>query len=140
MENGKLLLLHLTLRLHLGSRPSHAAIRGSGPRRTRPPDGVIDSQTVKTTEVGSPKGYNARKKVSDRQRHLLVDTLRLIWELAVLLASPTNWDGSICMFERVGEELPHPARVLTDAAYQALTGWTSKNVSWVLDIMTCREG
>lgn len=40
-----------------------------------PSAGVIDSQSVKTTESGGIQGYDAGKKVKDRKRHIVTDTL-----------------------------------------------------------------
>jgi putative transposase len=70
---------------------------------------------------------------------LLVDTLGLIWGLAVLPASPTDWDGAVEVFTRIGKGLPRLMRVWADANYRALSDWVSKNVSWVLDIVTRRD-
>ena len=44
------------------------------------------------------------------------------------------------MFQRVGKGLPRLARVWADSAYRARAAWASTNATWVLDIVTRREG
>ena len=78
--------------------------------------------------------------MAGRKRHLLVDTLGLIRGLAVLPAAPTDWDGAVEVFKRVGRTLPRLARVWADAAYRALADWVAANARWALDIVTRREG
>jgi putative transposase len=70
----------------------------------------------------------------------LVDTLGLIWGLAVLPASPTDWEGAVEVFKRVGKGLPRLMRVWADSNYRALANWVGKNAKWVLDIVTRRDG
>jgi putative transposase len=80
--------------------------------------------------------------VAGRKRHLLVDTMGLIWGLAVLPAGPTDWDGAVEVFRRVGGTPPRLAKVWADANYRvgALLAWIAANCEWVLGVVTGRPG
>jgi len=40
-----------------------------------PSAAIIDSQSVKTTESGGPRGYDAGKKINGQKRHIMTDTI-----------------------------------------------------------------
>jgi putative transposase len=80
------------------------------------------------------------KKVSGRKRHVLVDTLGLIWGLAVLPANVQDYEGAKEVFRRAGAGLPRLAKVWADAMYRAFASWVSANCSWVLEVVCKRPG
>ena len=49
--------------------------RSKSGRKSTPTVGIIDCQSIRTTEVGGDlRGYDAGKKISGRKRHIIVDT------------------------------------------------------------------
>ena len=84
-RNGLWEAIHAHLREHVrlvDGRKRHASA------------GIIDSQSVKSTECSDTRGYDAGKKVNGRKRHLLVDTLGLILMVLVLPANIQDRDGA----------------------------------------------
>jgi putative transposase len=62
-----------------------------GQREPSPSAVCVDSQTVKTTEMGGEHGYDGAKKINGRKRHIVVDTLGLL--LAVVVTAGNVDDG-----------------------------------------------
>src|SRR5258708_8693234 len=56
-----------------------AQVRASVGKRAQPTAAILDSQSVKSAPHGGKVGYDAAKRIKGRQRHLLLDTLRLVF-------------------------------------------------------------
>jgi transposase len=88
-------------------------------RAASPSAAVIDSQSVKTTEAGGPRGYDAGKKINGRKRHAMVDTDGRGLKLQVHPASVQDRDGAIPLLQASRALYPFIERAFADSAYAA---------------------
>src|SRR5215213_1754099 len=109
------------------------AAREQAGREASPTAGIVDSQSVRTTESGGPKGGacppashgldrgDAGKKVDGRKRHILVDTLGLLLVLVVHTADIQDRDGLALVCRRLRRRYPWLPLIFPDGGYQGET-------------------
>ena len=87
-------------------------------RTPQPSLGIIDSQSVPTTESGGPRGLDAAKRIKGRKRHIVTDTQGFLLESQVHEASLQDCHGAVPLLRALHGARPGLHHILADRVYR----------------------
>lgn len=110
-------------------------------RKSEPSAGLIDSQSVKTTEtVDEEVGYDGGKNVKGRKRNFLTDTMGLLVKVIVNAANTSDKVGAIKMIEAAAAKGIKLLKIWADQGYKGVVVWAKETFDIDVEIVGAEPG
>ena len=115
--------------------------RQAAGRNAIPSADVIDSQSVKSTESGGPRGFDAAKKIRGRKRHIVTDTQGFLLAVLVHAANVQDNHGAVPLLATLRKTFPKLRYVVADRVYRGkkLRKAIAAFGRWKIEIVTRTE-
>jgi putative transposase len=107
-------------------------------RKPTPSAGIIDSQSVKTTESGGPRGFDMAKRIKGRKRHIVTDTEGSLLAVQVHPANLQDNHGAVPLLRIIGRMFPKLRHIFADRVYRGpkLLDAIADLGKWTIEIVT----